>query len=199
MSGISAEAQSVLDFWFEPGKELKDNFALWFGGKSQDEIIKSKFSDLIEKARTGQLKSWEEDPKSALAHIILIDQFCRNVHRGTPKSFDCDHVSLGIAKKLVENGRYKELNPMERFFSNLPFEHSENMDDQDTALKLYKELAADTKGTKYEGLGTSGVSYSQKHREVVEKFGRFPKRNAVLGRTNTPEEEEILKNYPYNF
>lgn len=196
---MNPQAQSVLDFWYDSRKPRNEQAKIWFAGKELDNTIREKFIDLIEKARTGQLKSWEDDSKSALAHILLIDQFCRNVYRGTAKAFDCDSISLGISKKVIASGKSKELNAVERFFLYLPFQHSENLDDQNTAIKLYGELAADYKGTDDEGLAKNGFLFAEKHREVVERFGRFPKRNAALGRQNTPEEEELLKNYPYTF
>eukprot|EP00794_Sanderia_malayensis_P017089 gene17089-18810_t len=198
----NAEVQSVLEYWFKPGKDLDGYLQLWFeGGEAVDQELKEQFSTLIEKARNQELKSWEENSKSALAHIILIDQFCRSVYRGTPKAFDCDHISLAIAKKLVaaKTINYKDLNFMERFFAYLPFEHSENMDDQNESCRLFAELVKDSDGTEFNKLSQIGLSCSQKHREVIKKFGRFPKRNLALGRKNTPEEEEFLNNNSYVF
>eukprot|EP00794_Sanderia_malayensis_P017092 gene17092-18813_t len=198
----NAEAQLVLDYWFAPGRDLQSHFKLWFaGGEAVDQELKEKFSTLIEKARNQELKSWEENSKSALAHIILIDQFCRSVYRGTPKAFDCDHISLAIAKKLVaaKTINYKDLNFMEKFFAYLPFEHSENMDDQNESCRLFAEMVKDSEGTEFNKMSQNGLSFAEDHREVIKKVGRFPKRNPVLGRANTPEEEEFLKNYPYNF
>jgi len=199
MSTVSTEAQAVLDFWYPPDKPQKEQAKVWFGGKELDGVILEKFNELIEKARTGQLKAWEDNPKSALAHILLIDQFCRNAFRGTAKSFDCDPVSLGVAKRLIASGRYKELAAKERMFLLLPYMHSESIDDQNTSVKLHEEFVEDYKGAEGEDIAKNGLSYAKLHKEVIDKFGRFPKRNAALGRENTPEEEELFKNYPYPF
>jgi len=197
------EAQSVLDYWYNPEKDmgyLMKN--VWFGGgEKQDSELREKFGSLIEKARNQELKSWEGNSHAALAHILLIDQFCRSVYRGSPKSFDCDPIALAIAKKLVAGDgiNHKDLKPMERVFAYIPFEHSENLDDQNTVVSLMEELAKETEGTDLYNLVKGCLVFAQQHLEVIQKFGRFPKRNAVLGRTNTPEEEELFKNYPYSF
>eukprot|EP00112_Aurelia_sp_Birch-Aquarium-sp1_P020512 Seg530.1 transcript_id=Seg530.1/GoldUCD/mRNA.D3Y31 product="hypothetical protein" protein_id=Seg530.1/GoldUCD/D3Y31 len=194
-----ADFQPVLDFWFAPGKSTKEQQKIWFAGKSVDEEIRSKFGDLIIKARNGELKAWEDNEKSSLAHILLIDQFCRSVYRGTADAFSHDPVALRIARKVIDSGKHKNLNAMERFFLYLTHQHAENIDIQNKSLLLYEELASDCQGTEFEDMAKSGVSYAKQHREVVEKYGRFPKRNQAIGRENTPEEEELLKNYPYGF
>jgi len=199
---LNEHVSSVLDFWFMPGESMQAKSKLWFFGDSEvDAVISKRFGHLVEKARSGELVHWESHPKSALAHIILIDQFCRNIFRGKPESFSHDHVALRIAKELVSRGKegHRSLAVEERCFVYLPYEHSEDIEDQVKSVELYTELLQDTANEDYHNFVKNNLDFAIQHKTVIEKFGRFPKRNIVLGRTNTPEEEEFLANNPYGF
>ncbi|XP_020913602.1 uncharacterized protein LOC110251250 [Exaiptasia diaphana] len=198
MSG--REWGAVLDYWFgggDPSKRPK-----WFGGgEAGAQEIREKFGHLVEKARNDELKHWEDDPKATLALIILQDQFCRSLYKGTPKSFDRDPYCNMLAKKFLEQKTHDHLKMSisGRLFIYLPIEHSENIDDQKLSVELFKKLQEDTVGTSEEGAGKGFLDFAEKHLHIVEKFGRFPARNAAIGRENTPEETEWLANPPAGY
>ena len=167
----------VLQFWFE---ELSRRD--WFrGGAAVDERIRARFGALH-----GRLVA-EEEPvvsgaASALATVLVLDQFSRNLYRGDARAFAGDPVALRIARAALERGFDRDLGTNPRMFFYLPFEHSEDRDDQRLAVELF------------EGTGEPElVRYARQHQAVIERFGRFPHRNAVLGRNSTPEELEFLK------
>ncbi|XP_057307982.1 uncharacterized protein LOC130645873 [Hydractinia symbiolongicarpus] len=196
--------QDVLHFWFEEPKNNQERMKLWFGGgPEQDSLIKDKFGDLVKQARNGELSHWEDlscgGPKSGLAFVLLIDQFCRNIYRGTGDMFSHDHKALAVALKIINEGSYKQFTPAERFCLYLPLEHHEDKETQVRCLELYTELAEETKGTEDAMFGESGVKYSLQHKGLIDRFGRYPKRNAPLGRNNTPEEEKFLKEEKFDF
>lgn len=186
--------QSVLDYWFSSGDPSK-----WFGGGPQvDEEIKEKFGSLVDEAIQGNLKEWESEPRPSLALIILTDQFTRNIYRNTAKAFAGDGRALSVARKFIEGETHNHLDHSyaERFFMNMPFLHSENLEDQEVSVKLASKLAEDSKGSEFEGMGKGVLDFATRHKEVIDKFGRYPQRNKSLGRENTLEEEEFLKNVP---
>jgi uncharacterized protein (DUF924 family) len=164
----------VLDFWF--GRERK----AWFAKDAQfDAEIRSRFLPLYEQAAAGGLAGWREEPRSCLALVIVLDQFARNMFRGTARAFAADALALEAARTIVDRGWDKALTPDERTFAYLPFEHSESLEDQERSLRLFE--------------GSENFEWARKHYEVVRRFGRFPHRNATLGRESTPEEIEFLK------
>lgn len=168
-----------MDFWFEETEP-----AQWFQKSSVfDREISDRFLNDYNLCREGVYDGWQDDAKGCLALCILLDQFPRNMFRGSAKAFQTDAQALLIAKKAVESGYDKSLNPTERRFIYLPYEHSENLGDQKTSVSLFE-------GMKEED--PQGYEYAVKHLEVIEKFGRFPHRNDVLGRENTDEEEKYL-------
>ncbi|MFY9317155.1 MAG: DUF924 family protein [Burkholderiales bacterium] len=164
----------VLEFWF--GRERK----AWFAKDTQfDAEIRSRFLPLYEQASAGGLSSWHEEPRSCLALVIVLDQFPRNMFRGTARAFAADRLALEAARTIVARGWDKAFTPDERTFAYLPFEHSESLEDQERALQLFE--------------GSENYEWARKHYEVVRRFGRFPHRNAALGRASTPEELEFLR------
>ncbi|MEM9599674.1 MAG: DUF924 family protein [Pseudomonadota bacterium] len=189
-SGRTAVTPSdVLDFWFD-----LDHRTFWF--KSTDAFdgeIKRRF------APTAQLLAdpvavtginWRADPRSHLAEIIVLDQFPRNMYRGTPEAFAWDPLALAVANVIVEQGRDMALSdPDERKFAYMPFMHSEALTDQNRCVELA--------GSRLDDEGST-LRHAIAHRDVIERFGRFPHRNAVLGRKSTPEEVAFLKGGGYN-
>src|SRR4051812_6909069 len=162
----------VLKFWFGLTKEQ-----WWRGGPELDHWIKQGFLQLWTEKRQLPVENFLDDPLTALAGVILFDQFPRNMFRGHADQFATDHLALGIAKAAVDRGFDEQLEPRERQFLYMPFQHSENLADQNRSLLLFTDLGQE------EQLG-----YAKKHREVIERFGRFPHRNAVLGRAPRPDE-----------
>jgi long-chain acyl-CoA synthetase len=171
-----ATPQAVLDFWFglDPEKWYKKDDAF-------DAAIREQFLATYEAAAGGQLSDWEQTPESTLALLIVLDQFPRNMFRGSPRSFAADSLALAIAKRAVERGFDRTLDVQKRTFVYLPYEHSENLDDQERGVALIR-AAGDQESLKWAEL----------HADIIRRFGRFPHRNAVLGRGTTAQEQAFL-------
>ena len=164
----------VLDFWFQ--RERKD----WFAKDERfDAEIRSRFLPLYERAAAGGLADWLQGPRSCLALVIVLDQFPRNMFRGSARAFAADPLAREAARTIVDRGWDRALSPDERTFAYLPFEHSESIEDQERSLKLFE--------------GGENFEWARKHYDIVQRFGRFPHRNAALGRASTPEEIEFLR------
>jgi len=169
-------AQAVLEFWFRGDEERKE----WFTKSDAfDAEIRGRFLALHEEAARGELMRWKDSPGDCLALIVVLDQFPRNMFRGSSRAFSTDALALEAAKHAVAAGYDKQLSVVARSFVYLPFEHSESLADQEMALKLFE--------------GHANFEWARKHWEIVRRFGRFPHRNAVLGRQSTPAEIEFLK------
>ncbi len=184
-----SQAQEILDFWFgksdEPDYGKPNN--LWFSKKPEfDEEIRSRFLQDYRKAAEGYLDNWIEFPDTCLALILLLDQFPRNMFRDTPEAFATDWEALSAAQQAISKGYDRKMLPVQRWFIYFPFEHSENLDHQRQAVKLFQQLSNDPDSA-------SCIEYANRHRSVIERFGRFPHRNAILGRTSTPDEKEFLR------
>ncbi len=183
-----SQAKEVLEFWFgtpddaDYGQQRK----IWFTKNPEfDEKVRSLFTLQYQQAATGQLDDWKTSPQSCLALIILLDQLPRNMFRGQPKSFATDTLALAYAQHAVTQGFDQELLPLQRWFVYMPFEHSENIEDQHQSIELFKKLLDQ------ENI-SEPIDYANRHFKVIESFGRFPHRNDILGRETTPEEAEFL-------
>ncbi|KZM42611.1 membrane protein [Marinomonas sp. SBI22] len=173
--------QSVLDFWF---KELSAK--QWFAKDDDlDKAISERFSVLHHQASVGELSHWRNTPKSALAEIIVLDQFSRNMFRGTPKSFAFDSLALVLAQEAIRRGDYKEYEPEEFNFMMMPFMHSESALVHEEA-STYFQLSNNENMKEYE----------QKHLDIINLFGRYPHRNEILGRESSQEELDFLVDNP---
>ncbi len=171
------EPKNVLDFWFAAGAEK------WFE-KSDDfdaEII-ARFRSHHEAARDGSYDDWAETANGCLALIILLDQFPRNMYRGSAEAFAADDKALALAKATVEKGFDMELPQNIRMWIYLPYEHSEEMDDQERCIALMERSQLD-----------DVVAWAHEHADIIRRFGRFPHRNTVLGRVSTAEEIAFLE------
>lgn len=185
MNTIPAKAQDVLDFWFGTEDAVR---AEWFRkDPAFDAEIARRFGPLIDEAVAGGLTDWQSDAGSALARIVLLDQFMRNTRRNRADAFAGDALALAAARHMVASGQDLSLPPVRRGFVYLPFEHSEDLATQDESVRLFTALASDSPDQK------DLLDYARRHRVIVERFGRFPHRNAALGRSSTPEEIEFLK------
>ncbi|OSM00186.1 DUF924 family protein [Magnetofaba australis] len=181
---IAPAAQAVLDFWFgaEGDPEYGQPRRIWFQQDAAfDAEIVERFGALHAEAAAGALSDWMATPHGALARIIVLDQFSRNLHRDDGRAFACDPLALTAAKFATERGDHRLVLPVMAGFFLLPFEHSENLADQDHAITLFTELDNE-----------QGLLWARRHRDVIARFGRFPHRNAALGRENTPEETAFL-------
>jgi uncharacterized protein (DUF924 family) len=184
-----SQAETILGFWFghpdEPdyGKQK----AVWFHKKPEfDAELKHRFLEDYQKAAAGNLDDWVNAAETSLALILLLDQFPRNMFRNTPQAFATDDKALVVAKHAVAQGYDCELLPVQRWFIYLPFEHSENLADQRWCVQLFQQLKDDVNSDQ-------AIASALRHREIIERFGRFPHRNQILGRVSTPEEEEFLE------
>ena len=183
------DAQAVLDFWFgAPGSPtFGSDRAEWFRKDAAfDATIRARFGALIERGLRGELEDWSNAPASALAQVIVLDQFTRNAYRDTPRAFAGDARALAAARAMVGARQDEALAPFQRAFVYLPFEHAEGVEMQNEAVRLFTRLVATAPDQ------ASGLDYAQRHRAIIERFGRFPHRNRILGRQSTPEEEAFL-------
>lgn len=172
----SITAKDVLEFWFGLPKE-----AHFTKDATLDAEITERFGDALEMAKTGGLDAWLDTPDGALAMVILLDQFSRNIHRGSAETFAGDAKALAIADELLRSGSYKQLPPDRVQWLVMPFMHSERLADQERCVELCKEHGLD---------GT--VSYAVHHADIIRKFGRFPHRNGILNRQMRAEEQAFL-------
>lgn len=185
----AATRDAVLDFWFgAPGSpEAGTQRAEWFRKDDAfDRSIVARFGATIEQALAGALAGWAATPRGALALVVVLDQFTRNAFRGTARAFAGDAGALAVAREMVAAGHDLALPPEQRAFVYLPYEHAEALALQDESVRLYTRLAADAPGF------ATMLDYAHRHRDVVARFGRFPHRNAALGRVSTPDELAFL-------
>ena len=177
--------RDVIDFWFgDDPNAWQDN--RWFRGQDTlDVLMQTRFSGIVDLALAGLLDSWATNAEGALALVIVLDQFPRNIRRGTPRAFAGDVRARKLAGAAIAAFQDRELTPVQRVFLYLPFEHSEDMEDQDRSARLFSPLA------QYPHLKEC-VVYAYQHRSVIAQFGRFPHRNAILGRESTPAELSYL-------
>ena len=189
--------ESVLDFWFgdaaESPEKAGERMGLWFTSSPElDAEICALFGELFESASRGELAHWQETAEGSMALVVLLDQFSRNIHRGSAKAFAADPLALAAAERAVQSGQDAEMPPIWRSFLYLPFEHSEALDDQDRCIELMRRSAAGAP-QEWRELFEGNLEYAEGHREIIARFGRFPHRNQVLGRAGTPEEIEFLE------
>lgn len=183
------KAQTVLDFWFgAPGSpEHGKPRECWFRKDLDfDAAIRARFGSVVNEALAGGLVDWAGDPRTALALLLLLDQFPRNLFRQSAEAFAGDPRARLLAREMVAARWDEGLLPVERVFVYLPFEHSEDLADQDRAVALFAALAKAQPG--FAGF----LDFAERHREVIGRFGRFPHRNAALGRASTPAEALYL-------
>jgi len=169
------EAAAVVDFWRDAGT------ALWFAKDPEfDRRFRERFLTLYDMAARGDLASWPATPDGTLALLLLLDQFPRNAFRGTPRMYATDAMARAFAGTAIAAGHDRRVPPELRLFFYLPFAHSEDLADQERSVALNRRL------------GQPNLSHAERHRDIVRRFGRFPHRNPILGRTTTPEEQRFL-------
>lgn len=176
--------QAILDFWFLSEKDagFGSSRSEWFSKNPEfDSQIRDLFLSDLETATAGHYLNWTEHQKGCLALIILFDQFPRNIFRESTYAFETDGKALEISRHLTARGMFEGLNLVQKQFAILPFEHSENMQDQEHALQLFTDMGNEEL-----------IRYAKAHYEIIKRFGRFPHRNLILGRPSTAEEEDFL-------
>lgn len=185
----SEQAKRILDFWFGSPEQMSYGKPrqIWFIKKNEfDREVQLRFFNDYEQAAAGELDSWKSTPLSCLALILLLDQFPRNMFRGTDRAFATDWQALSAAQYAIAQGYDRELLPVQRWFVYCPFEHSENLEDQNRSVALFQQLSDDPDSA-------DAINYAIRHREIIIRFGRFPHRNEILERASTPEELEFLQ------
>lgn len=186
-----SDINAIHRFWFgelnAAGLAERERYALWFSASPEaDTQCRERFGAALEKARAGQLAHWTGSDRGLVALVVLLDQFSRNIHRDTPRAFAADAQALALAQDAVKSGRHKRLPAIHRVFLYLPLEHSEDLQIQCESVQLFSGLAAEAPDT--EGF----LRYARAHHAVIERFGRFPHRNAILGRASSEQELEYL-------
>lgn len=172
------EFNNVLSFWFD---DIEPS-SWWLKSDDFDALINSKFLTVHTRANNGELYQWRSSAAGRLAEIIVLDQFSRNIFRDTPRSFSSDSMALALAQETIAQGLHHNLTPIQRSFLYMPYMHSESLIIHDAGLKLYEENGIQ-----------SNIDFEIKHRDIIERFGRYPHRNTVLNRNSTPDEIAFLK------
>jgi uncharacterized protein (DUF924 family) len=212
------EALRIREFWF--GKALTGTLQahaemtsrmlalnrrvdLWFASDpqvrtQQDDLIRHEFGDLVERAGRGELNGWADSPRRRLSLIILLDQFPRQIFRGSPHAFEYDPQALTLCLSGIQSAADGALNIIERIFFYMPLQHAEALEVQDESVAAYKRLVADSP-VELRATFEESLQSAQEHREIIRQFGRFPHRNPLLGRTTTLEEAAFLKKNPDKF
>ncbi|MEC5385213.1 DUF924 family protein [Uliginosibacterium sp. H3] len=188
---------SILDFWFGSSVDdalvAKEKSALWWAKDgATDQLMRERFASFLPLAAAGALDDWLGKPRGRLALILLCDQFSRNIHRGTPQSFAFDEQARAWCKAGLQAGDDRRLRPIERVFFYLPLEHAESLDEQHEAVARYADLCDALPPAQREDFA-GYLDFARQHRTIIERFGRFPHRNAILGRASTAEEILFLQ------
>lgn len=192
-----SDQDKVLSFWIEPKPATEDELMqrgkIWFmGGKEIDQQIDQQFRGLVEAAARGELDAWTATPRGQLALVILLDQFPRNLYRGSPQAFATDTRAVEIVTAGYDAHLFDDFDAIDHMFLSLPFSHSENLEHQKRAVR-HGVHYANAARPEWKKMMRQGVDFARKHLDVIARFGRFPHRNAVLGRESTAEEREYLE------
>jgi uncharacterized protein (DUF924 family) len=187
-SALPGRARTLLDFWFGPARDpdRESHREIWFKCPAEhDDMLRRLFLADYEQAASGALAGWEAAPESALALVLLLDQIPRNIFRGTPRAYATDALARAVADRAMARGFDAALPPAWRKFFYMPLHHSENADDQRRSITLLEALPEAPEKV-------DNGRYARRYLSIIERFGRFPHRNAVLGRVSTPEEIAFL-------
>lgn len=190
-------AKNVLDFWFGEWplspKQNTDRTPVWFRSNQDfDYDIERRFGKLVSTARQGSFDSWAEGAYNCLALILVLDQFPRNLYRGQAMAFASDDKALQLARAMVQSGQLEQLGYTERAFALMPYQHVEDLALQQEGVQLY-EKQAETAPEEWQKIMLGYADFAQQHLDIIKRFGRFPHRNAVLGRDSTSDEDEYLR------
>ena len=169
---------AIIDFWF---KELSPK-QWWVKDNALDQLITNRFLAIHTSAKQGECFQWRESPHGRLAEIIVLDQFSRNIYRDQPESFAQDSQALTLAQEAISSGAIKSLSKQETVFTYMPFMHSESKRIHEVAVELFSDLGNE-----------DNLNFELKHKVIIDRFGRYPHRNEILGRPSTPEEVRFLQ------
>lgn len=193
---MPAAIDEIHDYWFGEldgaGMAAPERHALWFqSSAADDERCRARFGKLVEEALDGGLVDWERSDRGLVALVLLLDQFTRTIFRGSPRAFAGDPRALALSRHCIAHGQHQRLPAIHRVFLYLPLEHSEDLALQEECVSLFRELAATTGLPALDGFTRFAVA----HRDVIAQFGRFPHRNAILGRTSSAAELNHLETH----
>ena len=190
-------ARALLEFWFGPkpyaAAAVRQRMAFWFGSDSpemtemRDRDLESRYAPLMQRALAGELAAWADSPRRRLALILLLDQLPRNIHRGTARAFAGDTEALRLAQEGIDQAADAALDPVERMFFYMPLQHAESLEVQEQSIGVFRRLASEVPAD-LQDLFAGVTGYALRHHDIVRRFGRFPHRNAALGRAATEEE-----------
>ena len=197
-----ARPQDVLLFWFGPKPytpaSVEQHSRFWFGSSSApeltpqaDELIRQRFDETMRAAESGELDAWDSSPRRRLALIVLLDQFSRHFYRGAARAYARDHQALKLSVSGLLYGADAALDPLERIFFYMPLQHAESLDVQEEAVAAFRRLIEEAPAELHDTF-KSALHAAIEHRDLIARFGRFPHRNAVLGRESNSNEEAWL-------
>ena len=194
---MTTQPENVLDFWFGPAGSAAEIVGrkrkLWFGkSAANDQAVTEQFAHTLIAATAGQLEHWADTPRGRLALLIVFDQFPHHIHRNHPRAFATDPQALALSLAALKAGDEQHLTPIERVFLYLPLEHAESNAMQEWSVSLYEKLALEA-AIEERALFDDFLKYARQHRDVVARYGRFPHRNAILGRPSSDDELAFLK------
>jgi uncharacterized protein (DUF924 family) len=195
--------EDVHRFWFADAihdpKAANARVAVWYGTSAEfDRQIRERFTPAMLAAARGELASWKDAPRSCVSLVVVLDQFPRNAGRNTASAFEFDSLALSAARHGVGAGYMDELSVVERTFLLMPYQHAEDLATQRESVRLFERVCTEAPG-EWRAFVENSLRFVRGHLEIIERFGRFPHRNAVLGRTSTPEEQEYLDSKPETF
>ena len=193
---MNKDVEAIHAYWFggldEAGMCATDRNALWFSADAQDDAhCRERFHTLVDQAVAGALDAWATQDASLVALLVMLDQFTRNIYRGTAQAFSGDSRALALAQDTIASGHYQRLPAIHQVFLYMPLEHCEDPEVQEECVTLFEELAAVTGNAQI----ASFTRYAVAHRDVITRFGRFPHRNAILGRESSPQELAYLEQH----
>ncbi len=194
---MSEDYETIIEFWLgdvaAPAAELERRGRIWFSADSElDKEIKKRFGGLIERRSDGVVAGWRATPRGRLGLIILLDQFSRNIHRGTEKAFAFDQEALELSRSGIDAGMDQGLEALERMYFYMPFQHAENREIQECSVVLFETLARSSPAHQRSFFELS-LKHAREHQNLIARFGRFPHRNRVLGRESTAGERAYLE------
>lgn len=193
---MSSISDRLLDEWFgesrrDPGL-AGERAGYWFGpDRERDRRLEERYGELSDEAVSGGLTEWQDEPESRLALIVLLDQLPRNIHRGTPRAFAGDARAAALTLAGIGTGMERGLSPIEQVFFYMPLQHAEDRATQRLCVQQYRALLE--RNPEHRTVFENFLDYAETHRDIVERFGRFPHRNGILGREPTSAELEYLK------
>lgn len=195
-AGAQATEEDVLRFWLgapgDPPLAKAENW--WKKDEAFDRELRDRFEAMLERGAHGELAEWRASPRGRVALVILLDQLSRNIFRGTPRSFSQDPLAREVALQALEAGDHRTVTPIEATFLLMPLMHAEDVAPQRRCHEAFRALCDRVpEEDPVHGVLAEYVGYAERHMAIIERFGRFPHRNAILGRPSTPEEEAFLK------